>query len=106
MSKKGNSRTSTPKSGACIVSGAAIETVEEKKATVSITVPIAPLEEGAYVGDHVDVHLDHCQRVTMRRMLNGLKDGGARLANERVVQNYGDVVRYILDQVYVDMDQE
>lgn len=86
MGKHRNARTSTP-------------TTSERKATVSITVPIASLQEGAYVGNHVDVHLDHRQSRAMRRMMNGFNEGAIRLSGGRVVQNYADVIRWITEQV-------
>ena len=92
MSKQRTGRTST-----CPIPG--------PKETVTIRLPVAPLIEQAYVGDHVDVHLDYQQARAMRQTLNGLKNSATRLANDRIVQSYGDVVRYMLEQVHADLNR-
>jgi len=72
-------------------------------AKVSITLTVAPLKPDVYLSDHVDVHLNHDQRIALRRIYDGLHDQAAKLANGRYIQTNGDVVRHILEQVYAGL---
>lgn len=72
-------------------------TAAKQTGNVLIDFPVGEIDPDCYVGNHVDVHLDHRQKVAMRRLLNGML--GQKLANGRLVQTYGDVVRHICDRV-------
>jgi len=67
---------------------------------VEIAVPLAPLDEAAYMSSHVEVRrLDVPQRTALRRLRNGLNAAGARLANTKFVESPADAVRWLLEQI-------
>jgi len=79
-------------------------TDESTEKTVVVEIPVADLVEGQYVNEHVDVHLDCVQRVAMRRVYNGLLDGGHRMRNGHHVRSYVDAVRWLCEQIAEGID--
>lgn len=82
------------------------EPVEEKPAeiaTVLVECPLAELSGDGYFANpdqgHVQAQLDRHQALTLNRLLKGLDDTGARLANTKRVGSRADAVRWLLEQL-------
>ncbi|MBI2424183.1 MAG: hypothetical protein HYV27_15235 [Candidatus Hydrogenedentes bacterium] len=64
-----------------------------------VEVPMAVETEG-YVSGHVEVQLrTREQKLALKRVTVALKESGARLVNGRVVDNGGDAIRWLLEQL-------
>lgn len=82
----------------------AVEPPREPGVLLSLLLPLGKASPGAYVKRHTDVQLSLAQAQTMKCLLEGLQDKGARLANERRVTTYADCVRYLLEQIAVNLE--
>ncbi len=72
----------------------------ETEKTVSIQLPVGELGSGYGGTNRVDVQrMTPKQKRTLRRVLRGLEDSGARMADGRPVRTAQDVFKYILDRV-------
>jgi hypothetical protein len=64
-----------------------------------VEVPMGALQNG-YLSAHVEARLTtEKQRRNMRRMLQGLRQAGAKLENGRFVDTAADAVRWMLEQL-------
>lgn len=68
---------------------------------LTIDLPIAEMPpESAYCVQHVEAQLQSReQRVMLKRLLTGMQNVGAQMANKRPVARPGDVVRFLLEQI-------
>lgn len=76
-----------------------------RRQTVTIEVPIGPLDEG-YLSQHIDVQLRSVKlRETMQRIFRGLDLAGARTANARRVTKKTEAMCWLLEQVAAAVDK-
>lgn len=68
-------------------------------ASITIEVPLGPLDKG-FLSRHVEARLTtETQRTAMRRLTNGLRQAGEKLADGKPVKTHADAVRWLLEQV-------
>lgn len=68
--------------------------------TKQVYFPLGEMRDGTYLPEHVEARLtDPHQRRTLKRLLIGLQAEHAQLASGRHVDNYADVVRYLLEKL-------
>lgn len=68
-----------------------------KKAVV--TLPLAEIDDAAYLSQHVEAQLTRVQARALRQVFNALRKEAALLTNGRYVQSMADTVRWILEQI-------
>jgi hypothetical protein len=64
------------------------------------------LPQEAYARKHVEVHLDVPQAFALRRAFEGLRDRGAKLANDRFVSTEPDAIRWMLENLHVALKRQ
>lgn len=62
-------------------------------------VPLGEIDEGVYCQRHVQAQLHGSHAVTMKRLLVGAMQEGARLRDGRLVENNADMLRLLLDRI-------
>ena len=79
---------------------AEIEPAQPGIQIATIDLPLGTVPPRCYVSRHCDSgNLSNAQAITLRRLLEGLQETNARLANGRRVQTSPDVLRYLLDTI-------
>jgi len=73
--------------------------------SVTITLPIGPIPEDAFVARHVEVRLDNRQAVTLKRLWYGYDGLGTRLASGKRPDGNADIVRLLLEAVADELDK-
>ncbi len=68
--------------------------------TIDLKLPIAEPKDKAYRSPRVDLMLNPCQTLAIRRLLDGLQHRRAKLGNGHLIQSNADVVRYMLERVH------
>jgi hypothetical protein len=72
--------------------------VDEGPRAATIEAPLGSFSADDYLSRHVEIQLDTRQRQNLRRLLNGLRTSGEKLANGRPVATNSDVVKWLLEQ--------
>lgn len=71
----------------------------EELPTALIEVPLGEVDERGYAARHVDAQLTPEQRGSLRRVLRGLVDKGAKMKSGKPVWTSADAIRWMLEQV-------
>lgn len=67
---------------------------------IEISLPVAPVVDAAYVGNHIDVQLGRDEAIGLRMLFNGCHEKGIKLPNGKYINTTADAVRYMLGEVF------
>ena len=78
----------------------------EKRVTqeqARLTLPLGSVEEAEYLSSHIQAQLNRQQALGLKRVRRGLETSGARLNCGKIVATNADAVRYMLEQVTIQV---